>query len=425
MRDLVLTAIVFGSLIYIIRKPYYGVLVWSWLSYMNPHRLTWSFAYSMPFAQIVAIVLFISMLFDKEKKNFPRNRVMFFWIALIAWWCITTAFAIYPDEAAIQLSKCLKIQLVTLVTIVLLNSIERINQLIWVICGSIGFFSVKGGIYTLRTAGGGRVWGPSGSFIADNNALALATLMVVPMMIYLASITRKTWIRYGLYFCIASSLVSALGSQSRGALVALIAVGAFYWLKTRTKILSALLIVLVAALTYNFMPASWHDRMASIRNYEEDGSALGRINAWHYSFHVANDRLTGAGFESWTRETFAIYAPNPTDVHAAHSIYFGILGDHGWVGLGLFVIVIVMSWLNLSHVIRKTKGIEEYRDYNFLCRMLQVSLVAWLSGGAFLSLAYFDLPWHVFAMALLLRQQISSLQESQAQRVTGNEMLSV
>ena len=71
MRDLVVTLIVVLGCGYTLKKPYIGILLWSWLSYMNPHRLSWGFAYSMPFAQITAIVLFISILFSKESiKNY-------------------------------------------------------------------------------------------------------------------------------------------------------------------------------------------------------------------------------------------------------------------------------------------------------------------------------------------------------------------
>lgn len=74
MRDIILTLIVFGSLPFILRNAYIGVLVWSWLSYMNPHRFTWGFAYNFPFAQIVALVLLVAVLFSKEKKIDTDNR---------------------------------------------------------------------------------------------------------------------------------------------------------------------------------------------------------------------------------------------------------------------------------------------------------------------------------------------------------------
>lgn len=55
MRDILVTALILGSLPFILRRPYIGILVWAWVSYMNPHRLTWVFAYDLPFAQIVGV----------------------------------------------------------------------------------------------------------------------------------------------------------------------------------------------------------------------------------------------------------------------------------------------------------------------------------------------------------------------------------
>lgn len=407
MRDIALTLLVFGSLPFILRRPYIGVLMWSWLSYMNPHRLTYGFAYYMPYAQIVAVTLFLSLFFTKEKLSIPRDKILSFWLAFIIWMGVSTIFAIYAESASIQLVKVFKIQLITLFTLMLVTNAERINQLIWVIVLSIGFFSTKGGLFTLMTAGAHRVWGPPGSYIEENNSLAVATLMVIPLMIYLYQLHKNNqWLQRGILVAVVLSTVSVFGSQSRGALVAVTAVGLFFWLKSKAKFASGLAIVLLGVLILSFMPATWFSRMDSIQNYEEDTSAMGRLNAWEYSINLANDRLTGGGFESWSTATFIRWAPNPQDVHAAHSIYFGVLADHGWPGLLLLLLILLLAWLSLSKTIRLTHNDSNYSNQNLMARMLQVSLIAYASGGAFLSLAYFDLPWHIIAIAILLSQQV-------------------
>jgi probable O-glycosylation ligase (exosortase A-associated) len=406
MRDIILTLFVFGSLPFILRNAYMGVLVWSWLSYMNPHRLTWGFAYSMPFAQIVAVTLFIALLIGKEKNKFPMNGLTVVWVVFLFWMAVSTIFALQGDVAFEQLIKIYKIQAIILLTLLLFNDPKRLPMLIWVIVLSIGFFSVKGGIFTIQTGGSYRVWGPATSYISENNALAVATLMIIPLMIYLYRISEKRWVQYLLAFSMVMSLASVVGSQSRGALLAIIAVSGFFWLKTKGKIISGALIIAFAWLGWNFMPESWHDRMGTIENYEQDASAMGRINAWHYSFNVANGRLTGAGLESWSKETFAVYAPNPNAVAAAHSIFFAVLADHGWPGLIMYLLILALSWRYLSQVIKFTTGKDEYTSQNTLARMLQVSMVAYMSGGAFLSLAYFDLPWHLIAISVLLKTMV-------------------
>src|SRR5687767_5808071 len=99
MRDLVLAVMVFGSLPFILRRPQIGVVMWVWLSVMNPHRLTWSFAYDLPFAAWVAAATLVGALVSKDLKPPPAN-VLVVVIALFALWTgITTLFAFYPGES--------------------------------------------------------------------------------------------------------------------------------------------------------------------------------------------------------------------------------------------------------------------------------------------------------------------------------------
>jgi probable O-glycosylation ligase (exosortase A-associated) len=409
VRDILVTFLIIGALPLIVYRPYIGVLVWSWLSYMNPHRLAFGFATDFPFAQIVAITLLVSMVLSGEKRKVPVEATTVIWVLFIIWMLISTLNAFYFEVAWDQLLKVIKIQLITFVTIILITDQRKVNQLIWVIVLSICYYSVKGGLFTLLTAGVHRVYGPSGTFIEDNNTLALAVIMMLPLIAYLSMISSKKWIKYGLNIGFFFSLVSAVGSQSRGALVALLAIAGFFWLKSNSKLPALILLLSLGSTVAFFMPDSWYERMGTIENYEEDRSAQGRINAWAYSIGVATHRLTGGGFHSWKPETFSMYAPDPDNVHAAHSIFFGTLGDHGWPGLILFLLIFYVTWKNLQWIISVRDRLPEGDHAPQLALMLQVSLIAYFSGGAFLSLAYFDLPWHLVALTLILKN-ITSMQ---------------
>lgn len=417
MRDIIITVMVFATLPYILRYPWYGVLTWSWLSYMNPHRLAWGFAYDMPFAQIVAIVLLLSLLFSKEKKNLPTNSLVVVWMIFLVWLSICTVFAVYPDLAYDQWVKVVKIQLVTFVTLMLMRDFQRINQLIWVIIFSIGFYSVKGGIFTFMTGGAYHVFGPAGSDIQDNNAMAVAVLMIVPLMVYVRRFPPYPWVQKIMPFCIFFSLAAVIGSQSRGAVLAILAVGAFYWWKSRNKLFTATIFAMLTVLALVFMPASWHERVDSISEYQEDSSSMERIRAWEYSIAIASDRLTGGGFSSWSLENYYKYGIVAQRAFVAHSIYFSVLNDGGWPGLMIFMVILLMMWLQLRNIIRITADDPERADYHFLAKMLQISIVAFLAGGAFLSLAYFDLAWHFMAITIALNQLAKG--EYQKQSVTA------
>ncbi len=402
MRDIIITIMVFSTLPFILRNAWIGVLVWSWLSYMNPHRLAWGFAYTFPFAQIVAIVLLVALISSSERKTLPANRLVFMWLMFLLWNVFCTFFAFYPENAWPQLETVIKIQLVTFVTMMLMTSFERINQLIWVIVISIGFYSVKGGAFTLLTGGNFHVFGPEGSYIMENNTLAVAVLMIIPMMLYLYRFPPKPWVKKIMPLCIFLSLASVIGSQSRGAVLAIGAVGGFFWLKSSSKAITLIVFLALAAFGIMFMPDAWYDRVASIGDFQQDSSAMERLLAWEYSINLASDRITGGGFNSWSMENYRVYAPEARQAFVAHSIYFGVLGDSGWPGLILFVGILLTVYRQLVVVIKLTENDPERQDYNYLARMLQISMIAFMSGGAFLSLSYFDLAWHIMAITIAM-----------------------
>jgi putative inorganic carbon (HCO3(-)) transporter len=128
---------------------------------------------------------------------------------------------------------------------------------------------------------------------------------------------------------------------------------------------------------------------------------MGRINAWHVAYNVAKDRITGGGFSMFQTPTFRQYASNPSDVHDAHSIYFQILGEHGFIGLVLFLLLGFMIWRKASKVVRITKNRSSLKWAGDLAAMVQVSMIGYATGGAFLGLAYFDLPYNFLAIVLI------------------------
>ena len=408
MRDLVLACIVFGALPLAFKRPFVGVLLIAWLGYMNPHRLAWGFMFSMPVVQIVVIVTLIGMLASKEAKRMVWSRETVLLVVFILWMGVTTSFAIYPSAAWPQYEKVLKIQILTFVTLLLLTSRERVHLLVWVIVLSLGFYGVKGGIFTILNGGAYRVQGPPGTFIGGNNELALAMVMTIPLMRYLHLQEKHHLVRLGLAVGMLLTAIAAFGTQSRGALVALLITGFFFWIKSRKKFATALFIVVAGAIGLSIMPEAWFERMNTIKSYDEDASALGRINAWWTAYNLANDRFVGGGFELWRPPVFAMYAPDPDNVRDVHSIYFEVLGEHGWVGLVLFLSILGLTWLKCGAVIRQARRKPETLWARDLAAMVQVTIAAYMSAGAFLGLAYFDYVYHLVAIVtvvhVLIRQ---------------------
>jgi putative inorganic carbon (hco3(-)) transporter len=405
MRDILVTLIVFGMLPKIFKYPYVGALMWVWISVMNPHTQGWGFAMSFPFAAIIAAATLASLLMNnKDPKNLPLTSVTWVFIAFVLWMNVTTVFAIYPEAVYEQWNKVMKIMLMTFVTLMLIKTKEHVQLLIWVIVISLGYYGVKGGIFTIRSGGGDMVWGPTGTFIGGNNEIALALIVTIPLMHFLQTISNDARVRHGLTIAMILCALAALGSYSRGALLAIAAMGCFLWFKSKHKLRIGLLLLLAVPPAIAFMPDKWTERMDTINNYEEDGSVQGRFNAWWMAYNLAKDRpILGGGFEVITPELFQRYAPNPEDLHAAHSVYFQALGEHGFVGLGLYLLLGLMTWRTGSWIVRNTAKHPEYQWAANLATMIQVSLIGFSVGGTFLSLLYFDVPYYLMTAMVVTR----------------------
>jgi putative inorganic carbon (HCO3(-)) transporter len=403
MRDILVTILVFASLPLIFKKPYWGAIMWIWISVMNPHAQGWGFARTFPFAYIIAVVTLVSMVIYKGDKKLPMVPLTMVFIFFMFWMSLTSVFAIHPDLVFTQWNKVMKIFGMTLVVIMLLKERKHIEMAIWSVVISLGYYGVKGGIFTIRSGGGDRVWGPAGTFIEGNNEVALAFIMVIPLMFYLMKITTNKWGRYALMGSMGLCAFAALGSYSRGALLAIGAMGVFLWLKSKEKLTVGLVLALLVPVLLLAMPAQWHARMDTIQEYQADESAMGRVNAWHMATNLALARPLGGGFEIYDAGVFRLYAPVPEDIHAAHSVYFQVLGEHGFIGLFLYLALGFMTWRSGAWIIKNTRLDPEMRWANDMATMLQVSLLGFAVGGAFLSLAYFDVPYYVMAAMIATR----------------------
>jgi probable O-glycosylation ligase (exosortase A-associated) len=416
MRDIALSLIFFGILPFVFSRPWVGIYIWTWFGFMNPHRLTYGFAFDFPFAQIIALATLVSLFQSKESKQIPWTRETVLLLIFILWMLFTTFFAFYPDDAWEQWDKIWKIMLMIYVTMVVINSRQKLDWLVWVIVLSLGLYGVKGGIFTILTGGAYRVQGPIGSFISGNNEMGLALIMVIPLMRYLQLQAKHVWIHQGVTVAMLLTGIAIIGTQSRGALIAMAAMGLTLWLKSRNKIFTLLSILVVVAAVGAIMPQEWHDRMSTIKEYKQDSSAMGRLNAWSTAIKLAKDRITGGGFETFKPGLYYRYGTAVKELSStdAHSIYFEVMAEHGFIGLGMFLLLAWFTWNTGNRIRRLAKDNEETKWAIDLASMVQVSMIGYAAAGAFLGLAYFDLYYTLIATIVIcnviLQKQIAVLQ---------------
>ncbi len=408
MRDLLLTLIIIPGCLAALWRPWIGVMLWTWLSIMNPHRYAYGFAVDAPWAAMAAGCTMLGLLMTRDRASPFKGSPVVWFVVFIFWVTLSWLLGLDVSGDYGQWTKVMKIDIMLVISLVLLHSRKHIFAFMWVTAGSLALLGVKGGIFTLTGGGAQRVWGPPGSFIEDNNEFALALVTTIPLLRFLHLHVQHWFARLALVVSMLLCAIAAIGSHSRGALLAIVAMAAAFWWRSKESRLK--MGVVLAGLSFGmlaFMPAEWTARMESISDYEKDGSALGRLNAWIVAWNIGLRYPLGVGFNPRRPEIFLQFAPDPNSMAAAHSIYFQAMGNHGMIGLAIFLAIWITTWYSAGWLRTQSNLTPETQWTADLGAMCQVSLFGFLVGGAFLSLAYFDLPYNIMVMVVLTRAWVA------------------
>jgi probable O-glycosylation ligase (exosortase A-associated) len=151
------------------------------------------------------------------------------------------------------------------------------------------------------------------------------------------------------------------------------------------------------------MPATWSDRMGTIETFEEDASALGRLSAWWVAFRIAQNYPFGIGFDATSAALFEAFSPYGSDFGqpVAHSIWFQMMGHHGFFGFFLFLAVWVSTWFVAGKLRKAAAQRPDIKWVGDMGAMAQVCVVGYAAGGAFLNLGYYDFPYYVMAIVCI------------------------
>jgi putative inorganic carbon (hco3(-)) transporter len=410
MRDIIVLAIVLGSVPVCLYSPYFGILMWTWIAYFNPHRFTYGVAYNFPVATVIAVPTMLGMLFTRERNRKFFTIEFFLLLALWAWFAVTTyhtshdpVFASHADDTTAQLIQVSKILLMTLMSILLVTSEKRLRTLMIVTAFSFGALAIKGAVFGVRTAGEFRLYGPPDSFVEDNNMLALAMNMVLPMMFFLARSEPKRVLRRLLWASFYCGIGGVLLSYSRGGLLGLTAALGMIAIKTNRKALAGALLVALVIVVLTIAPPAWMNRMSNFAHGNLDESAELRLNAWQFAWTLASEYpLTGGGFDTFTQELYDRFTPS-LRFAGPHSIYFQLIGEQGFVGLGLFLLLVGSMWFGVGKLRRRARGQPGLEWVATYAHIIQSGLAAYLVCGTFLARAYFDLFYLFVAATVILK----------------------
>lgn len=417
MRDLVVLAVVFAALPVIVFRPFFGLLTYSWLAYMRPQDMTWGMSRVLPLSQWVAIAILagIVVTLGREKLITIKTQTVLL-ILLGLWISLTVLTAVVPEMSRETYGYYWKGIGIALLTTGLVRDRRRFRMLYLLIPFSIGFLGAKRGLVGLMRGGIQYNDGPGG-MMKDNNSFALMLCMMLPLLVGIALTDERKWVKAAAASMAALCVPTILFTFSRGGLLTLCVVAALLlWRSKNRLVVAGLMAIALAgfvAFTSDNITEKYVDRAQTIDDYQEDGSARGRINAWRTSWNVFLDYpVVGVGPNNLA-VVFRRYSPEVDRFRVAHNAYFQLLAECGLPALLLFVGALGAALWRME---RLRKAAAE-RWIEIQARMLQVSIVAYMVGSMFLNTAYNEVIYHLIALTVCLEAVAHAAAETATEEV--------
>ena len=402
MRDLVVLAVVFASLPVILFRPFYGLVIYSWLAYMRPQDMTWGMSRVLPLSQWVALAMLLGIVvtLGRERLAILKPQTILMGL-LVLWISVTVLTAVLPEMAKEIYGHYWKGILIAVLTTGLVRDRERFRTLVIVIAFSLGFLGAKRGLFGLARGGAQYNDGPGG-FMADNNSFALMLNMALPLLVGIATTDPRRWVRITAAIMAALTVPTILFTFSRGGLLTLCLVsGLLIWRSKNRWLVAgvmALSLIGLVAMTSDAVTEKYMQRAETIEDYQADGSAMGRINAWKTSWYVFLDYpVFGVGPNNLAA-VFQRYSPDPGRFRVAHNAYFQLLAECGLPGLLLFLGAIGAALWRMQRL--RDQAPQAWIEAQ--ARMFQISILGYLAGSMFLNMAYNEVIYHLIGLTVCL-----------------------
>jgi probable O-glycosylation ligase (exosortase A-associated) len=411
MRDAILLSFTALCLAVALRHPFAGLLTWAWFTLMTPHQAAFG-VYGVPLNVIIAGVTIAAYIVSGEISKFRFDPITCLIISFAGWLTLSQVYSLDPANSGVYYDRFIKTLLFILLCIQMAGGKLRFNALVWTIVVSVGFFAAKGAAFTMATLGQYRVQGLPNTILEDNNHIGIAIATILPLILYLRGESSNLWVKRGLLVLFILSIIAIIGTHSRGAFIALVMFGGFFWLRAKHKFTILAGLMLLMAPTIAFMPGKWTERMMTIGEATQDDSFMGRVDAWVINWKLANEHpVTGAGLRNSYQKEIAktVDIKRAETAKAAHSIYFEVLGGSGFIGLFIYLTIFATAFVSAWRIYlsRNDPRLAPWKwRFSYYA---QISLVVFAIGGASTSMEMWD--GYLVVIALIAAMTKMSVRE--------------
>jgi len=418
MSDLFLLIVIIAFVFVGLKHPYIAFSGYIWVDMLSPQSLTYGFLVGKPLALIIGVTCIVSVFFNvNQLSKLHKSNIAILLLLWVVWVTLTTVSALFPEAAWFKWDSVFKTIFMSILLCFVISSKEQLEHCLIIFTVSIGYYIIVAGLKTIGGNGGyGRILVSTGtnSGLAESSTLAMVAVMVIPLILYLKdhSVILKPLLKYKYvsYLAILLSIAAVIGTGARTGLVALAAFTGIYWLKSQHKVKLFFGIVVCISIAFVFfVNDDWSSRMQTMNNASEDSSAQGRMLVWQWTWDFVKTHPLGGGFGAFRANAglWQLYADIPIageKFKAFHSIYFETLGEHGHIGLIIYLSLIFLSWISNKKLSKEAKVEKIPAWVGSLAYALNNSIIIFCVAGAFIGVASQPVIYYLIVFSIVLQK---------------------
>ena len=415
MRDLIFVGYLAAIMLLAFKRPFLFTLIYAYIDIVSPQRLSYFMLNSVPVSLIMFVLAFLGFMISDDKRDVRISPRWVLLLVLLAYSGYTTTVAVEPVAAFDKWSWVWKALVFAAFLPLTLRTKLRIEALVltMVLCASA--LIVTGGIKTVAGGGG---YGALIILVDDNSGLfegsiiSCVAITIIPLILWLAkhgTIFKPHW-RVSIYAAalIFACLLIPVGTQARTGIVCIAVLGILLLRYARYRMLYLGAVALIGLVAIPFLPSSFTERADTIKNYKADESASTRIAVWAWTWEYVKEHPMGGGFDVYRQNRIRydiappkdsepqIYpdAPAVTEIvdqgRAFHSSYFEMLGEQGFPGLFIWLIIQFGGVWRMEVIQRlyRKRNREDEQWVAPLATALQNAQIIYLVGCLFVGIAF-------------------------------------
>jgi putative inorganic carbon (HCO3(-)) transporter len=394
--------------------PFVATLGYVWVDTFQPQTVAYIILNEVPVAMIMGLIA-LAGYFLLDRRSPPRLTMQtMLQVSMAIWVTVTLLWAQVPAAAWVKWDWAFKtIAFATFIPYVIRSRVQ-IEAFAQTYVFSLAANFVPYGLKVLISGGGyginlGLQSGNGG--LAEGGLLSTSCLMAVPLAIFLASHSQlipKLKVLPLAYWGIAGlAVVTAVGTYERSALIGLVVLGIYMWARTKHKVGFGMVLALAAVVIIYTSSGAWNLRVSTLGDYQSDNSALVRVLVWKWTLQFAASHPLGGGFVAYLVNHVDIPAsgglPPYTEFgRAFHSSYFEVLGEQGYPGIFMFLLLAGSTFYTLWRTAQKARPYPELQWVVGLSNAVQSGLAVFMSAGAFVGIAFQPMFWYFVSMGICL-----------------------